>query len=52
MGQIQIYDEMPTGWKRLKGAQTAPLGYEWIWNGKSRFGGEYRHALLRTEQTG
>jgi hypothetical protein len=49
MGEIKIYDKMPKGWKRLKGAQTAPRGYEWICNGKSRFGGEYRHALLKIE---
>jgi hypothetical protein len=49
MGEIKIYDKMPKGWKRLKGAQTARRGYEWICNGKSRFGGEYRHALLKIE---
>lgn len=36
-------------WKILKGATTAPAGKVWIWNGKSRFGGEYKQKLIPVE---
>lgn len=42
-------DSIPEGWKPIRGAQTAPLGWVWICNGKSRFGGEYEHALVPEE---
>ena len=45
--QIEVFEEMPDGWKQLKGALTAPYGHTWIWNGKSLFSGEYRSALLK-----
>jgi hypothetical protein len=44
---VPRYDEMPDGWRVLHGAMTAPNGYIWIWNGKSVFTKEYRHALLK-----
>ena len=44
---VQRYDEMPDGWREVKGALTAPIGYVWIWNSKSIFTKEYRHALLK-----
>lgn len=39
-------DRVPEGWKVIRGAQTAPIGWVWVCNGKSRFGGEYEHALV------
>lgn len=45
--QVEVFEEMPDGWKQLKGASTAPYGYIWIWNGKSLFHGEYRTAFLK-----
>ena len=47
---IHVYDELPLGWKEIKGALTAPEGYVWIHNGRSLFGGEYRHGLIRKEK--
>lgn len=44
---IKHYESIPIGWKVIKGATTAPLGYVWISNGKSRFSGEYEHGLLK-----
>ena len=44
---VPVYDEMPEGWKEIEGALTAPNGYVWIWNCKSRFSKEFRHALLK-----
>jgi hypothetical protein len=44
---VPRYDAMPPGWKEIRGATTAPSGYVWIWNGKSIFSKEYRHALLK-----
>ena len=41
---------MPDGWREVKGALTAPIGYVWIWNGKSIFSDEYRHALLKVKE--
>ena len=34
-------------WKDLGGATTAPSGYKWQSNGKSRFSGEYKHRLVK-----
>ena len=44
---VPRYDTMPPGWKEIRGATTAPSGYVWIYNGKSIFTKEYRHALLK-----
>lgn len=44
---MKILNEIPNGWKQLKGATTAPKGYEWYWNGKSLFSGEYEQALIK-----
>jgi len=44
---IEIFERMPEGWAVLEGATTAPIGYMWIWNCKSRFGGGFRHALMK-----
>lgn len=46
---ILIYNEIPKGWEILNGAQTAPKGYAWIWNKKSRFGAskDFQHGLLK-----
>lgn len=49
MKNVVIYKNIPDGWKVREGAQTAPLGYVWIWNGKSRFSREYRAALVPIE---
>lgn len=46
----KIYDSLPEGWQIKEGAATAPLGYVWIWNGKSRFDGEYRHGLMEIKK--
>ena len=42
-----VLDRLPKGWRYLYGATTAPIGYRWECNSKPRFGGEYRHALIR-----
>ena len=46
---VLIYNEMPKGWSVLNGALTAPEGFVWIWNGKSRFGDgkKFQHGLLK-----
>lgn len=33
----------------LQGATTAPCGYKWYSNNKSRFNGEYEHYLIKEE---
>lgn len=48
--QVQYFDEIPFGWMPIKGAMTAPVGYEWISNGKSRFSADYRIALVKEVQ--
>lgn len=45
--KLWICNRMPTGFRTLRGALTAPRGYKWIWNGHSRFSGYFRHALLK-----
>jgi len=47
---VPRYDEMPEGWKKVQGATTAPNGYVWIWNCKSIFSKEFRHALLKVKE--
>jgi hypothetical protein len=47
---VPRYDEMPPGWKEIRGATTAPNGYVWIWNCKSIFSKEFRHALLKVKE--
>lgn len=44
---VKVLNKAPKGWKDLKGATTAPNGYKWMSNGKSLFGGEYQHALVK-----
>lgn len=34
----------------LQGATTAPCGYKWYSNGKSRFNGEYKHYLIKEDK--
>ncbi len=42
--------EVPEGWRKLEGATTAPLGYSWYSNGKSRFSGEFKAVLVKDKQ--
>lgn len=44
--EYSVAKEMPEGWKVTEGAMTAPKGYKWIDNNKSRFGGERKSALI------
>lgn len=46
LSEVPVYKQIPKGWKELEGAQTAPVGYVWIYNGKSLFSGDYKHGLL------
>lgn len=46
---IDVYDEMPTGWSYIKGALTAPLGYAWISNNKSILSREKRLAFIKLD---
>ena len=43
---VPLYDRVPDGWKRTKGAQTAPIGYVWVDNNKSMFGGERKSGMV------
>lgn len=45
---IEVFDRIPEGWKVLDGASAAPKGMVFIYNGKSRFSGGYRHGLVRS----
>ena len=49
---VEVKDSVPEGYVKLEGATTAPKGYEWYSNGKSRFGGEYKNALVKKEEKG
>ena len=44
-----VYETLPNGWIILKGATTAPVGYRWICNGKSRFSKGRKLAFLKEE---
>lgn len=45
---VPVLEELPEGWKPLTAA--APQCYLWAFNGMSRFGGEYRHALVKNDE--
>lgn len=46
---VSVVGKVPKGWRVNRGATTAPRGYVWIDNGKSRFSAkrDYRHALIK-----
>lgn len=51
--EIEVWNEIPyykKEWKPVEGAVTAPKGYIWISNGKSRFNPERKTALLRVKE--
>ena len=43
----RVEDTVPEGFIKTEGATTAPKGYTWYNNGKSRFGGEYQNVLVK-----
>lgn len=45
--KVKVVNEMPKGWQVLEGATTAPVGYKWIYNGKSLFSKQREKALLK-----
>lgn len=49
---IRVYKRKPNGWKDDVEATTAPVGYKWITNGKSLFGGERRSGLMKVNNSG
>ena len=46
---MAVLDHVPEGWKVVSGCTNAPAGYRFINNNKSRFGGEYQHALVKKD---
>lgn len=46
---IEEFDSVPDGWVVLRNANMAPLGFRFICNNKSRWSGEYKHALVHEE---
>ena len=46
---IQILECIPEGWQVLIGATTAPKGYRFICNNKSRWSNERKTALVAKE---
>ena len=51
MTSYKKLNELPKGWKYTEGAQTAPDGYRWANNGKSRFRSGYERALIKKKDT-
>ena len=45
--ETMILDELPVGWVIKVGATNHPIGFKWCSNSESRFGGKYKHALLK-----
>ena len=45
--KLEVYNSMPFGWHILPGAQTAPRGFAWIYNGKSTFCADRKIAFIR-----
>ena len=46
----EVLNSVPKGYVKLEGATTAPNGYSWYSNGKSRFGGEYKSVLVKDKK--
>lgn len=46
----EVRNSVPKGYIKLEGATTAPRGFEWYFNGKSRFGGEYKSVLVKKKK--
>lgn len=44
---LKPIEKLPDGWKFDERAVTAPKGYKWANNGKSRFSPDYRQALVK-----
>lgn len=44
---VKIVNENPKGWEILSNATTSPVGYVWMYNGKSLFSGERKRKLLK-----
>lgn len=42
----KVLKSIPKGWRKIRTATTHPSGYSWYSNGKSRFGPDYKHALV------
>ncbi len=40
----------PKGWIKTRGATTAPIGYEWYNNRKSRFSGKRKIVLVKKKK--
>lgn len=47
-----VYNSIPSGWAKIEGANTAPIGYVWVSNNKSHFSGERKQALLKITSGG
>jgi len=47
---VKRIDRLPEGWRYVNGAATAPNGWRWACNGKSRFKPGYEHALVKEER--
>ena len=43
---VKVFNYIPAGWKVVDGANMVPNGYRFISNNKSRWSGEYEHALV------
>lgn len=51
VSSLPLFDEIPAGWSVVRGALTAPCGYELISNGKSRFSHQYQNGLVKYKST-
>lgn len=46
VNSTEVLDRVPEGWRVIDDANMAPNGYRFICNNKSRWSGEYKHALV------
>jgi len=47
---VRKLNKKPKGWVKTRGATTAPKGYYWVSNGKSRFSGKRKIALVKKKK--
>ena len=45
--KVKAYSKAPKGYRRTRGATTAPVGFEWWNNGESLFSGKRKSVLVK-----
>lgn len=50
MIMAKTLNKPPRGWRKTRGATTAPRGFSWYSNGESRFSGKRKIVLVKDKK--